>query len=110
MLAELRAGALVAAPSCGQLADLGALLGRHGVECVAAGLAAGQDSGGVELAAGAAAGGFAAFAPHEIEGAWGHGPVRGHGPEGAPQSLVGPPELLAKPGDFRLHLCLYIYY
>ena len=104
MLAELGAGALAAAPGRGPLADLGALVGRNAVELVAAGLAAREHPGGVEMAAGTAAGGFAALAAHEVKGA------RGHGPEGPAQGLVGAPERLAKPGGFRLHLCLYIYY
>ena len=64
----------------------------------------------MELALGAAAGGFATLAAHEVEGARGHGLIRGHGAESASEGPIGPPELLAEPGGFRLHLCLYIYH
>ena len=102
LLAELGAGALVAAPGGGALADLGALLGRDAVELVEAGLAAGEDPGRMELAAGAAAGSLAAFAAHQVEGTWGHGPVRAQGAQRPAQGAVGAPELLAESGGGRL--------
>jgi hypothetical protein len=111
LLAELGAGALVAAPGSGALADLGALLGWDAVKLVAAGLAAGEDPGRMELAAGAAAGSFAAFAAHQVEGAWGHGLVRAQGAHSSAQGAVGAPELLAESGGGgRLQsVSIYIY-
>ena len=99
--------ALVAPPGRRQLADLGPLVRGHGVEFVLASLAAGQNPDGMELAPRAAAGGFAAFAPQEVERAWGQRPLGGHRAQPAGQSAVLAPESLPESGQFRVHLYLY---
>ena len=53
----------------GQLADAGALIGRHGIKFVEARFGPGQDPGRVKLSAGAAAGNFAALSAEEVKGA-----------------------------------------
>jgi hypothetical protein len=64
---ELSAGFLSAFPGQSQFAHARSLWGRDAVKLVFAGLAASQDVGGMQVAFGATAGGFAAFAVHEVE-------------------------------------------
>ncbi len=107
MLEESGPRALVVPPGRRQLADLGPLVRRHGVEFVLARLAAGQDPDGMELAPRAAAGGFATFAPQKVERAGGQRPLGGHRAQPAAQSAVLAPESLPEGGQFRVHLYLY---
>ena len=64
---ELSAGFLGAFPGNGQFANTRPLVRRNAVKLVFAGLAARQHIGGMQVAFGAATGGFAAFAAHEVE-------------------------------------------
>src|SRR5208282_1549589 len=80
------------------------------IKFVPARLSAGQNPGGMELAPGATAGGFAALATHQVERARSQRALRGHGAkEPAPGAKIAP-EFLAERGRIALHLCLYIMY
>jgi hypothetical protein len=59
------------------------------------------------LAAGAAAGGFAAFAPQEVERTGSKRSLGGHRAQPATQSAVVAPESLSESGPVRVHLYLY---
>ena len=91
----------------GELAQAGALLGRHHESAGGAVLAAGDDPGGVELAAGATAVGFTTAALLQIEGPWGHGLVAQEVLENAARGVVGTAELLAELGEVAGHLHVY---
>ena len=75
---------------------------------MAPGFAAGEHPNGVELPSGAAAGGFAALAAHEVKRAWGQGVGGEEGAEGAAQGLEIASELLAEAGGFAAHECLSV--
>jgi hypothetical protein len=79
----------------GELAQAGALFGRDHEGASRAVLTASDDPGGVELAAGATAIGFATAALLQIEGARGHGLVAQEVPENPAHGVVGATELLA---------------
>jgi len=103
------AGALVTAILGGPLPHPGALLFWDRVESVLALLTAGQDIGGVELAGGTMAVGFAALAPEQVEGALNHRIGALEAAQGRRQSGVGTPELLAEAGPFRAQSDSVIY-
>ena len=68
-------------------------------------LGAGQDPNGMEFSPGATAGGFAAFAAHEVEGARSQRPLGSHGAQEGIQGAIIAPEALAETGRVRLNLC-----
>ena len=88
--------ALVAAVLGGPFSNLGPLCWRDRVEAVLAGFTAGQDIAGVELAGGATAVGFSAFAPEQIKRTLDHGFGALEPAQGMGQGGVSAPELLAQ--------------
>jgi hypothetical protein len=106
---QQRPGAMVTAVFGGELAQPGALLGGDHKGAGGAVLAPRDDPGGVELAAGAAAVGFAAPALLQIEGARGQGLVAQEVAEDTAGGVMGTPELLAEFGDVVGHLHVVYY-
>ncbi len=94
-----RPPALITAVFSGPSSDLGALVPGNGVEPILARLAAGQDVGGVQLAAGATAVEFSAAAAEQVEGALNHRLAALQAAQGAGQGRISAPELLAEFGD-----------
>ena len=94
-----RSCALIAAVLGRPFSDLGALVLGNGVKPVLARFAAGQNIGGVQLAAGATAVGFSAFAPEQVKGALDHGLGSLEAAQGMGQSRVSAPQLLTEFGE-----------
>ena len=100
------AGALIAAILGRPLPELGALVFGNGIEPIPALLAAGQDIGGVELAGGATAVGFSAFAAEQVKGPLNHRCRALEPAQGGGQGGVSAPELLPEVGQVRVQLYL----
>ena len=91
--------ALIAAVLGGPLADLGALVFGDRVKPILARFTAGQDVAGVELAGGATAVGFSAFAAQQVKRALDHRLGALEAAQGGGQGRVSAPELLAEFGQ-----------
>jgi len=96
--AQESAGPLVTPVFSGPEAKTPALVFGNGVEAVLARFAPAQDPGGVKLAGGTAAVGFAAFAAEQVEGALDHGLGTLQGADSQAHGGVEAPELLAELG------------
>ena len=88
--------ALIAAVLGRPFSDLGALVFRDRIEAILTRFAPGQDIAGMELARGAAAVGFAAFAPEQIKRPLDHGFGALEPAQGIGQGGVSAPKLLAQ--------------
>jgi len=94
-----RPRALITAVFRGPFSHFRALVLGNGVEPILARLAAGQDVGGVQLAAGATAVGFTTPAPEQIKGALDHRLGALQTAQGVGQGRISAPELLAEFGE-----------
>ena len=95
-----RASALVTAIFGGPLTDPSPLVFGNGVKPVLALFTAGQDVGGVKLAARTTAVGFAALAPEQVEGALHHRVGALESAQSVRNGGIGSPKLLAQMGQF----------
>jgi hypothetical protein len=89
-------GALVTAILGGAFSNLSPLFFGYRVEPILAGLATGQNVSRMQLASGASAGGFSAFAAEQIKGALDHRLGALETAQGVGQGRVRAPELLAE--------------
>ena len=97
-------GTLEAAVFGGQSAQPGAVGSGDRVQAALSLFGAGENPGGVELAAGAAAVGFAAAGSEQVDGPGRHGiGALEATQEGAEEAIIGP-ELLAEPGEGVGHI------